>query len=92
MARDGEFVETAVQKLWPDKQHAVISVKDDKKGEKLILYTTQPDAKTEELLQHFRKLGINELSVPRHIEPVAEIPVLGTGKTDYMGLKKMAEG
>ena len=85
-------VESAVQKLWPDKQHAVISVKDDKKGEKLILYTTQPEAKTEELLQHFRKLGLSELAVPRHIEPVGEIPVLGTGKTDYMGLKKMAEG
>ena len=85
-------VETAVQKLWPEKQHAVISVRDEKKGEKLILFTTQPDARSDELLQHFRKLGLNELAVPRQIEPVAEIPVLGTGKTDYMGLKKLAEG
>ncbi|TAL33873.1 MAG: acyl-[ACP]--phospholipid O-acyltransferase [Alphaproteobacteria bacterium] len=85
-------VESAVQKLWPDKMHAVISVKDDKKGEKLILYTTQGNARTEDILQHFRRLGLSELAVPRQIEPVAEIPVLGTGKTDYMSLKKIAEG
>ncbi len=85
-------VESAVQKLWPDKHHAVISIRDEKKGEKLILFTTQPDAKPEEILQHFRKLGLSELAVPKQIEPVAEIPVLGTGKTDYVSLKKIAEG
>jgi len=85
-------VEMALQKLWPEKQHAVISVKDEKKGEKLILFTTQPDAKSEDITAHFKKLGINELSIPKQIVPVAEIPVLGTGKTDYVRLQKMAAG
>ena len=83
-------VEIALQKLWPDKQHAVISVKDDKKGEKLILFTTQSDAKAEDIAAHFKKLGLNELSIPKQIAPVAEIPVLGTGKTDYVKLQKIA--
>lgn len=85
-------VETALQKLWPEKSHAVISVRDEKKGEKLILFTTQPGATSADILQHFRKLGLGELSVPKQIETVAEIPVLGTGKTDYMSLKKRVEG
>ncbi|MBI1215513.1 MAG: acyl-[ACP]--phospholipid O-acyltransferase [Alphaproteobacteria bacterium] len=85
-------VETVVQKLYPDAHNAVISVKDDKKGEKLILYTTQQDAKQEDVGARFRQLGLSELSVPRQIVILAEIPVLGTGKTDYMGLKKLAEG
>jgi acyl-[acyl-carrier-protein]-phospholipid O-acyltransferase/long-chain-fatty-acid--[acyl-carrier-protein] ligase len=85
-------VETALQKLWPEKSHAVISVRDEKKGEKLILFTTQAGATSADILQHFRKLGLGELSVPKQIETVAEIPVLGTGKTDYMSLKKRAEG
>lgn len=83
-------VESAVQKLWPDAMHAVVSVKDDKKGEKLILFTTQPEAKPDALAPHFRSLGLNELSIPRHIQPVAEIPLLGTGKTDYVTLQKQA--
>jgi len=83
-------VEGAIQKLWPEAQHAVVSVKDDKKGEKLILFTTQPEAKGEDILRHFRESGLNELSIPRQIQPVAEIPLLGTGKTDYVTLQKQA--
>ncbi|MDP2205539.1 MAG: acyl-[ACP]--phospholipid O-acyltransferase [Alphaproteobacteria bacterium] len=83
-------VEAAVQKLWPEAQHAVVSVKDDKKGEKLILFTTQPEAKADALAPHFRTLGLNELSVPRQIQPVSTIPLLGTGKTDYVTLQKQA--
>jgi acyl-[acyl-carrier-protein]-phospholipid O-acyltransferase/long-chain-fatty-acid--[acyl-carrier-protein] ligase len=85
-------VESVVQKLYPDAQNAVISVKDDKKGERLILFTTQQDAKAEDIGARFRQLGLSELSVPKQIMPVAELPVLGTGKTDYVTLGKIAEG
>jgi acyl-[acyl-carrier-protein]-phospholipid O-acyltransferase/long-chain-fatty-acid--[acyl-carrier-protein] ligase len=83
-------VESALQKLWPETHHAVVSVKDDKKGEKLILFTTQPDAKAEDITRHFRSVGLNELSIPKQIQPVAEIPLLATGKTDYVTLQKQA--
>lgn len=83
-------VEAAMQKLWPETHHAVVSVKDDKKGEKLILFTTQPEPKGEDIMRHFRELGINELSIPKQIQPVADIPLLGTGKTDYVTLQKQA--
>ena len=84
-------VEVAVQKLYPDKMHAVVSVKDEKKGERLILFTTA-EAKAEDISAHFRKLGLNELSVPKTIKQVEVIPVLGTGKTDYVQLNAMAAG
>lgn len=85
-------VEAALQKLYPDNMHAVIAVPDDKKGERLILFTTAEGARAEDVSSHFRALGLPELAVPKQIAPVAEIPVLGTGKTDYMKLKQMAEG
>lgn len=83
-------VESALQKMWPEAMHAVVSVKDDKKGEKLILFTTQQDAKSEDITQFFRRQGINELSIPKQVEIVAELPLLGTGKLDYMSLQKTA--
>lgn len=85
-------VESALQKLWPDAMHAVVSVKDDKKGERLILFTTHAAAKAEEITQYFRSQGINELSIPKQIEIVADLPLLGTGKLDYMTLQKTANG
>jgi acyl-[acyl-carrier-protein]-phospholipid O-acyltransferase/long-chain-fatty-acid--[acyl-carrier-protein] ligase len=38
-----------------------------------------------------RELGSPELAVARKIVQVAELPLLGTGKTDYVTLKQMAE-
>lgn len=82
-------VEASLLKCYPDALHAVVSVKDDKKGEKLILFTTGTDVKTEDIAAAFRAEGLSELYVPRDIRKVAEIPLLGTGKTDYVTLQKL---
>jgi len=37
-----------------------------------------------------RSLGAPELAVPRIVQCVSAIPLLGTGKTDYVRLKEMA--
>jgi acyl-[acyl-carrier-protein]-phospholipid O-acyltransferase/long-chain-fatty-acid--[acyl-carrier-protein] ligase len=34
--------------------------------------------------------GVSELSVPRRVLVVAEIPKLATGKTDYVAVQKLA--
>ncbi len=55
-------VETAVQKLYPDAQNAVISVRDEKKGERLVLFTTATAASVADVTAHFKASGLNELS------------------------------
>jgi len=77
--------------LWPDARHAVISMQDTRKGERLVLVTDRLDAGVSDLLAHAQALGAPELAVPRRIVRVPEIPVLGTGKTDYVAIQRMAE-
>jgi acyl-[acyl-carrier-protein]-phospholipid O-acyltransferase/long-chain-fatty-acid--[acyl-carrier-protein] ligase len=77
--------------LWPDSRHAVISMPDPKKGERLILVTDRRDADVTALVAHAHSLGAPELAVPRRIVRVAEVPVLGSGKTDYVAIQRMAE-
>jgi acyl-[acyl-carrier-protein]-phospholipid O-acyltransferase / long-chain-fatty-acid--[acyl-carrier-protein] ligase len=72
--------------------HAAATRADAAKGEALVLFTTDPGLKREQLAAAARSLGAPELAVPRVIQHVDEIPLLGTGKTDYVQLKKMAEG
>jgi acyl-[acyl-carrier-protein]-phospholipid O-acyltransferase / long-chain-fatty-acid--[acyl-carrier-protein] ligase len=77
--------------LWPDARHAVIAMQDARKGERLVLITDRLDAAVGELVAHAQSLGAPELAVPRRIVRVPEIPVLGTGKTDYVAIQRMAE-
>ncbi len=84
-------VEETVYELWPDTEHAVTAVLDEKKGEKLILLTTQPNAERSALANFSREQGIAELSLPKEIFQVKEIPLLGSGKVDFAGVKQLAE-
>jgi acyl-[acyl-carrier-protein]-phospholipid O-acyltransferase/long-chain-fatty-acid--[acyl-carrier-protein] ligase len=92
----GEMVSlTAAEDLacavWADSRHAVIALPDPKKGERLILVTDRRDADSAPLLEHAKAIGAPEIAVPRKIIRVAEIPVLGTGKTDYVAIQRMVD-
>ncbi|WP_298744374.1 AMP-binding protein [uncultured Brevundimonas sp.] len=92
----GEMVSlTAVEGLasavWPEARHAVVSVPDSRKGEKLVLVTDRKDADVARLAEWARSHGAPELAVPRKIMRVGEVPVLGTGKTDYVAIQQMVE-
>jgi acyl-[acyl-carrier-protein]-phospholipid O-acyltransferase/long-chain-fatty-acid--[acyl-carrier-protein] ligase len=77
--------------LWPESRHAVIAVPDGKKGERLILVTDRRDADVVKLVAHAHAVGASDLAVPRRIVRATEIPVLGSGKTDYVAIQRMVE-
>ena len=92
----GEMVSlTAAEDLasavWPDSRHAVIALPDPKKGERLILVTDRRDAEIGPLLAHAQAIGAPEISAPRKIIKMQEIPVLGTGKTDYVAIQRVVD-
>lgn len=92
----GEMVSlTAAEDLaagvWPDSRHAVIAQSDPRKGERLVLVTDRIDADAAALIAHAQRIGAPELAVPRKIVRVPEIPVLGTGKTDYVALQRIVD-
>jgi acyl-[acyl-carrier-protein]-phospholipid O-acyltransferase/long-chain-fatty-acid--[acyl-carrier-protein] ligase len=83
-------VEGYAQQVWPGAMHAAIAMPDSRKGEKIILFTSQPEADSAAFVAYARANGVQELAVPKKIITVDEIPVLGTGKTDYVALGRMA--
>ena len=84
-------VEGLAEAVWPDSRHAVVSIADAKKGERLVLFTDRRDADVAALTAWARQIGAPELSVPKRIVRLPEVPLLGTGKTDYVAVQRMAE-
>ena len=83
-------VESIAAAAWPQAQSVAVSVPDARKGEKLVLITTQKQPARDALLRRARELGANELGVPNSFVAVDKIPLLATGKTDYAAATALA--
>jgi acyl-[acyl-carrier-protein]-phospholipid O-acyltransferase/long-chain-fatty-acid--[acyl-carrier-protein] ligase len=82
-------VEGYLSKLWPENAHAVVAIADERKGEQLVLLTERKDATRAEILTYTKAHGISELSLPRTIHFIEKLPLLGTGKLDYVEIKNV---
>ncbi len=71
---------------------AVAGVPDERKGERLVVLHGKLPVAVEELHAKLAASGLPRLWVPRRDDffEVEEIPVLGTGKVDLKGLRKLA--
>ena len=82
-------VEDVIQSTWPEFDHGLVTVSDLKRGEKIILITTNPEADRKSLLSKFSENGLSNIALPSIIEFMKELPLLGSGKIDYVKLKSL---
>ena len=91
----GEMVSLeAVEKLAlaaSSANHAASTQPDPTRGETILLFTTDRSLSREKLQAAARDGGWPEIAVPRRIIAVDALPLLGTGKIDYVTLKTWAE-
>lgn len=85
-----EVVERIATAASPAGMHAAVARPDAAKGEAVVLFSTDPLLTGEALAAKARELGLPGIAVARRIVPVGAIPLLGTGKTDYVTLTAMA--
>tara|TARA_B100000575_G_scaffold293751_1_gene306199 strand:- start:954 stop:2447 length:1494 start_codon:yes stop_codon:yes gene_type:complete len=85
------LVESFPKKLWPENSSIVCSIKDQQKGESLLLITDKIDANLKNLADSIKKSGLSNLYVPKQIKIVKEFPILGSGKIDYRKLQDIAD-
>ncbi|MDR1472910.1 MAG: AMP-binding protein [Synergistaceae bacterium] len=84
-------VEEAIQEVWPDDIHAVVSVPDEGRGEMIVLLTERESPDREELRAALSGKGLPELALPKKIIATDSMPKIGVGKIDYQGAARMAE-
>jgi len=68
-------------------QIAIITRPEENKGEMLVAVTNEPKLTLDEIREVIKAKGLTNLSVPREIKVVNEIPKLGTGKVNHRELQ-----
>ncbi|HZP92645.1 MAG TPA: AMP-binding protein [Burkholderiales bacterium] len=87
-----DMVEHVAREASPEHHHAAILSVQDFGGETTVLFTTDPRLHRAQLAEAARSLGTHDLTVARRIVHLPEMPLLPSGKTDYVGLKALIEG
>lgn len=87
-----ETVESIANHASPAHQHAASTQADLARGENIVLFTTDSALNRETLSASAKILGYSELAIAKKLVVIETLPLLGTGKTDYISLKAMADG
>jgi acyl-[acyl-carrier-protein]-phospholipid O-acyltransferase/long-chain-fatty-acid--[acyl-carrier-protein] ligase len=85
------LVEEIASKVYKDAEVAAINIPDSRKGEKIILFVTDTNAKVHQMKEAVSAGGYTQLFTPSKIEYIDKLPILGSGKTDYQALKAIVE-
>ncbi|HFB97590.1 MAG TPA: bifunctional 2-acylglycerophosphoethanolamine acyltransferase/acyl-ACP synthetase, partial [Bryobacterales bacterium] len=86
-----EATERIAAEASPARPSAATAVAEPGRGDVIVLFTCDPDLDRGALAAAARRLGLPELALPRRIVRVDKLPLLASGKVDYVQLKAMAE-
>ncbi len=84
------LIESKIHSGFPDVPVAIVAAPDAKKGEQLVLFTTEATLDRNAISQTLKAAGIGELMIPRTIIMLEAMPILGSGKIDYVTLNRLA--
>ena len=87
-----DMIEHVAREASPDFHHAAVLNMENPGGETTVLFTTDPHLTRARLLEAAKQLGTHDLSVARRLVPLKELPLLASGKINYIGLKSLIKG
>ncbi|MDR3562562.1 MAG: AMP-binding protein [Negativicutes bacterium] len=85
-----DAVERAAEAAFGSDKNAAVSLADGRRGEKIILYTLEKTASRQRLREHFSRTRQSMLTMPAELVIVDKLPLLGSGKVDYVSLQALA--
>ncbi len=83
-------VEEKIEIIARDFRVAAVSLPDNSRGEIILVFTDNQDLTREMVHKEFKKIGLSELYIPKQILFLPEIPILATGKVNYVELNEIA--
>ena len=75
----------------PELDISAVNLPEAKKGEQILLLVAGTELDLDSLRKTLLDAACNPLTIPSEFRRVAEIPKLGSGKTDFTAARKLAE-
>jgi len=85
-------VETLASELWPDVQSAAVTEPDPRRGERLVLVTEKKNATRAAFQAYAKTRGASDLMAPAEVMVVDKLPLLGSGKPDFVSVARLVVG
>ncbi len=73
----------------PELEVAAVNLPDERKGERILLLVAE-DIERRRCARNCWRSGVNPLSIPSQVVRVEAIPKLGSGKTDFGAVRRLA--
>jgi acyl-[acyl-carrier-protein]-phospholipid O-acyltransferase/long-chain-fatty-acid--[acyl-carrier-protein] ligase len=84
-----DAIESLAYRASPQCRHAVVLRTESAGGETTVLFTTDAQLTRQALMRAARESGVQDLAVARKVVCMPDLPVLGSGKTDYVTLQAL---
>jgi len=82
--------EAIAKYLWPEAAHGAAKCTDKTGKEHIILFSTTPHVDLKKIEAEMTRRNIPLRHMPKTVQPVVELPLLGSGKLDLVTLDKQA--
>ena len=84
------FIEKTLEQKYGEQDQHVLAVEGcDRATDPVVTLFTTKDLNMSEVNKYLRQSGVASIARIRNIEKLDEIPLLGSGKTNYRVLKEM---
>ncbi len=83
-------VESIAAEAWPEARSVAVTVPDERKGERIVLLTERREAARGELQAFAKSKTVADLMIPAEVAVVDKLPLLGSGKTDFVAATRLA--
>ena len=74
----------------PQAVCAAVSVPDARKGERIVVYHNIPGAQIQHIRESMKEQGHSPIYMPSELRYAEKLPLLGSGKVDYVTIKRWA--
>lgn len=85
------LVEQLASKCFQRTDFYAVSIRDAARGEKVVLFTTFEEINEAELRKYVTSQQLSTIYLPSVIHTLEAVPLLGSGKVDYVTLTEMAK-